>query len=603
MKHKFTVSGHYWFDAGLIGFYLIADELIETRMEVGVSGRKLWSDVKVTIERDGVVIEAPGDRIIPFFEACYEELTDRWWNRSTEKQIKDEELVCYDREKDEFKCLPKRMPTPIPDLFVGGSSWRVEGEPFNKLSSSLQERVTAFLEERKKSLWGSKKLLCYGRPVCHPQLQFFPKLKRGGGAVCSICGRTSVCDKVSQTSYLLFSGQSATFSFNSDLGTPDSICWECQMLGKFAVQSAFYKKVDDLTYILQLSGGDLPTLLNAHEIFGAGSDMRLRWDDTKKIYFSNFEENGTVLQYARLTYEILWGLYLKAYDLLLDNQRKRYEAAQRLEEFEDEDLDEESLGHVAALNVVLLALASKGNTFITKEVVAYSDAAYVFRLISYLKRCLKAESSEALKKDLSRFFEFLFLDLLLPNPQKPYDPLNGMDRNRILQLMFEKKSILRHVEKFVFEKSISEHPWLGRILFFVTCYEIAIHQRDTEKGEGTGMTEEQITIAKNLGAQIVISAREILRGDNGGPDSIKAVKGDLFTLRKTRTATDFLEQLNRLQFRYGIVVNKEIAEGLLANPDIPFEEFKAYCMISALNAYNNTMRLHDSKGGSGEQSA
>ena len=103
------------------------------------------------------------------------------------------------------------------------------------------------------------------------------------------------------------------------------------------------------------------------------------------------------------------------------------------------------------------------------------------------------------------------------------------------------------------------------------------------------MTKEQIEIATKLGAQIVLSAKEILSGD-GNTDSLKAVKGDLFGLRKTRTPVDFLEQLNRLQFRYGIIINKEIVTGILEAPDVPFEDFKAYCMISALNSFNGIMR-------------
>ena len=110
-----------------------------------------------------------------------------------------------------------------------------------------------------------------------------------------------------------------------------------------------------------------------------------------------------------------------------------------------------------------------------------------------------------------------------------------------------------------------------------------------------GMTKEQIALATKLGAQIVLAAKEALVEEGEGLENMKAVKGDLFALRKTRTAADFLEQLNRLQFRYGIVVNKEIAAGVLAEGEVPFEEFRAYCMISALNAYNNTMRPHASK--------
>lgn len=590
IQHTFKARGHWWFDSGLMGLYFIAKD--KTTLEA-----ERWQDVKVVLGFDGVSIEAPDDRMTPFLEACYEELASNWWNRSTKKQRENPELVCYDQEKKELDCLPKRMPTPIPALSVSATSWRGKADALEDLSALLQEEVAAYLKEHKKSLWGTKKKLCYEQPVCHPKLQFFPKAKRGGGAVCSVCGQTSVCDRVSQTSFPLFSSQTATFSFNSDLGSPDLICWECQLLGKFAVHASYYKVADSLTYIMQLNSGDLRALKDAHLTFGIPSPLRLLLEDDK-IYFYNFGEKSRILQNARLSYEVLWGFYLAAYDLVLKNQQKRRNETRALEDLDEDEIDEESLRQTAALNVVLAALDSKGSTFITKEVVTYTDTTYLFRLIGFIKKYIRTEAPEAMAQDLGSFFELLFWDLELPNPQKPYDPLNGMDRNSLLRCVFEKKSIVCRVESFVFKKSLAvDYPSFGRILFFVMAYELVAHCRDSEEGEkrgmAKGMTKEQIALATKLGAQIVLAAKEALVKEGEGLESMKAVKGDLFALRKTRTATDFLEQLNRLQFRYGIVVNKEIAAGVfadLAEDDVPFEEFRAYCMIAALNAYNNVMR-------------
>ena len=590
IQHTFKARGHWWFDSGLMGLYFIAKD--KTTLEA-----ERWPDVKVVLDFDGLSIEAPDDRMTPFLESCYEELASNWWNRSTKKQKENPELVCYDQEKKELFCLPKRMPTPVPALSVSPKSWRGDAEAFEDLSASLQEEVTAYLKEHKKSLWTTKKKLCYEQPVCHPQLDVFPKVRRGGGAVCSVCGQTSVCDRVSQTSFPLFSSQSATFSFNSDLGSPDLICWECQLLGKFAVHASYYKVADSLTYIMQLNSGDLRALKDAHLTFGIPSPLRLLLEDDK-IYFYNFGEKSRILQNARLSYEVLWGFYLAAYELVLKNQQKRRNETRALEGSDEDEIDEESLRRTAALNVVLAALDSKGNTFITKEVVTYTDTAYLFRLIGFIKKYIRTEAPEAMAQDLGRFFERLFEDLELPNPQKSHDPMNGMDRNGLLRCVFEKKSIVCRVESFVFKKSLAvDYPSFGRILFFVMAYELVAHCRDSEEGEkrgmAKGMTKGQIALATKLGAQIVLAAKEALVKEGEGLESMKAVKGDLFALRKTRTATDFLEQLNRLQFRYGIVVNKEIAAGVfadLAEDDVPFEEFRAYCMIAALNAYNNVMR-------------
>ena len=100
------------------------------------------------------------------------------------------------------------------------------------------------------------------------------------------------------------------------------------------------------------------------------------------------------------------------------------------------------------------------------------------------------------------------------------------------------------------------------------------------------MTREQINVAVNLGKQIVLQAKKQLKQED-----LKKVRGDLFKLRKTRTPTDFLNQLNTLQFRYGISVSRPIQEGLINEVD--FEDFRAYCILGALNVYNAVKKSNE----------
>lgn len=95
------------------------------------------------------------------------------------------------------------------------------------------------------------------------------------------------------------------------------------------------------------------------------------------------------------------------------------------------------------------------------------------------------------------------------------------------------------------------------------------------------MNREQIDVAVKLGKQIVNQA---YKESGESKEVLKRIKGDLFTLRKTRTVTDFIIQLNTLQFRYGISVSNSILEGIL--DEVPFEDFKGYCIMGALNSYN-----------------
>ena len=113
-------------------------------------------------------------------------------------------------------------------------------------------------------------------------------------------------------------------------------------MGKFAVHASYYKVADSLTYIMQLNSGDLRVLKDAHLTFGIPSPLRLLLEDDK-IYFYNFGEKSRILQNARLSYEVLWGFYLAAYDLVLKNQQKRRNETRALEDLDEDEIDEESL--------------------------------------------------------------------------------------------------------------------------------------------------------------------------------------------------------------------------------------------------------------------
>ncbi len=74
-------------------------------------------------------------------------------------------------------------------------------------------------------------------------------------------------------------------------------------------------------------------------------------------------------------------------------------------------------------------------------------------------------------------------------------------------------------------------------------------------------------------------------------------KGDLFALRKPRTKPDFLEQLNRIQFKLGksFTVPPGVYEGDLKDDN--FMEFKQFSMIAAVNSFNAVTSSASTKKG------
>ncbi|MGI6468294.1 MAG: hypothetical protein ACOX0Q_04625 [Syntrophomonadaceae bacterium] len=554
VKHyEFKTRNHWWIDAGIAGLHNIAytsglDEQYKIRLEVSDSGLE--------------VFYSEPDQLKQFINACYEELAGRYWNVSTKNQIEEPKAVFYDSEQDMLLLRPKRKPTPIPDLFTKGSSWRLPhddaGIAFDDLPSSMRARVEAFLKDNGVQLWGSKKrILLKEAPVCHKAIDVFPQEKKNK-SICSICGRkSSSCSSVSQPTFMLFASDSATKCFNSQAGAPDKVCWECEMLGRFAVDSAGYRKLFDDLFILQVNSPNLSKLINANKRIGYAS--LLRDVDTENYLCNLRRDNGSLITYAKDSYEFLWSFFVQAFGIIKENQDTE-NSSSLLDIIFDFTLSK------APVNIILLVVNKKGQTFNTKELIFYNDVAYAFRLLNVL---------EEEKVDPRLLFNSLYV--------RDEDDRYSRFRNVFFKKVLLKRSVLLDCEGFASHLTMTgKGPYLHEILRFLVKYEPSIG--------GIKMTPQEVEVAVNLGKSIVLQAREKL--DN---DEIKKIKGDLFTLRKSRSKGDFLNSLNTLQMRYGLILSHMIEDGILEG--VPFEEFKAYCIIGALNTFNGISRPKKIEGG------
>lgn len=557
---------HWWIDSGILGLYNIAKELIDRDFENDT--------ISCCVDTHGLNFQAPTkERLKLFLDKCYEELANRYWNVSTKNQREANDLVIYEKETGQFKLIPRKSPTPIPSLFTKGSSYRANNDKYIELSPEMQKKVDAFLHDNKKNLWGDKRRLLYESPVCHPKIQIMPN--KGKKSVCCVCGQKSICNEVSQPSFLLFASPTATLSFNSEGKLPDKICWECDFLSKFAVEAAHYKmltkdKKPERLYILQMATGNVEKLINSHNVLCAQSSVRQFDEDNFLANIGTTKSGNRLLYYARLPYELLWAFLHDTYSSLRTEAEKHAQSAVELMEFCLKPVVE------TPLQLFLLVIGYKGQTFIVKEIINYSEAAYAYRLLHYLH--------DQFTDDHKLLFK-VFHDMYLPKEGKSFDINNNLWRNHILKKVLHKETILQNMESLAFRKSSSEEfPYLGDMINFTRSYQIKIQ-------EGKGMTQEQVDVAVNLGKQIVLSAKDATKESQDS--NFDRIKGDLFALRKTRTPTDFLEQLNRIQFRYNIVVSNQILGGILEK--VCFQDFKSYCLLAALNTFNNVKRPRENK--------
>lgn len=554
MQYTFTIRNHWWLNAGLAGLYFVAtkDALRKQKQNFGVN---------VVQNSSGLTFQAESiDDLRNFLNACFEYIVDLYWNISNANQKEKQELVIYNKELDELQLAAKRMPIPPIQQVIGARSWKAEGENYKELSEDMKKRVDAFLKQTGRKLWGKDEKLLYSLPVCHDtEIKILPTGKsKKRVSVCCMCGREdSETYEIAQPIYPLFASNSASRSFHSQGQKPDRVCWECNFLSKFAHECIHYKVDDKTMMIISPNSSNLTHVVTLQEKMGGYSSLRA-FDD--QYYMKNIGiSKDELLYFAKKPYELLWAFYHDAYNLLKEELE-----AQKIKDINE--YTQMLLGDIlqAPTEIILLSLSDKGQTFITQDLIVYQDTAYIYRLFSYLE-----EQGVKLKQ--------IFDDLY--DPQQTKNENKTLKRNQILKKVLHKHSILQEVEEFCFRKITIGNGFIrmSNMVLFVMEYQLIIR--------GDGMTREEINVAVNLGKHIVMQAKEHLqKEDKDGDRDVKKIKGDLFKLRKTRTATDFLNQLNTLQFRYGILVSRFIQEGLISSVD--FEEFRAYCLMGALNVYN-----------------
>jgi hypothetical protein len=91
------------------------------------------------------------------------------------------------------------------------------------------------------------------------------------------------------------------------------------------------------------------------------------------------------------------------------------------------------------------------------------------------------------------------------------------------------------------------------------------------------------TIGKAL-AEAVQAKPDPSKAISSARESVGKAKGGLHRLRKARTVADFVNELARLQLRYGIDVPKDVLDGKTFSPEL-FEEFRGFCVVAALNRF------------------
>lgn len=550
----FKKSGHFWLDSGLLGLIQMLKK-VDTGASIEVSGNSL-------------LIEGTTQSVQVALENAYGNLITGYYNLSTKKQRENLSSFnfYYDSKEDRFISFPKRKSTGIAEIIYNkaarptGSSikWaakvkkeiKFEGKTIKKnrgtLPSShnyLQQRMDEFLDLHGLDVTTSG-LLVDGPNEVRPKVKIkIEKSNKKPKGNCYFCGEPStVLEEANQTIFPLITGSSGVLSFNPMAGSPEKVCWKCSFLGKFVPVNGFYTTQGDHVFVFLPYSSALEKMV---DVYAPLHDAEYQDPNL----YRNFDH--PLGGYYQLPFEVTFSFLYTLYNKLLKTQHNDEETTLDWEQLVDLTVSK------ALLEFYVMHAKKEGSTFGCKMVWPFKDSVYLYRLFHVI------EQNGIDIKDAMRY--------LVDHNQK--DESKTMARNRICERILKKQKIVDLVEQYVFKAGLS---------YFKPLYDLLMsYEAQIRMGEGNQMTKEEQETAVNLGRRV---GTAVGKNSNGK-------KGDLFALRKARKKVDFLEQLNRLQFKLSpeFIVPADIYEGRLTDEN--FMEFKQFCMIAAVNSYNAAKAL------------
>ena len=536
MEVQFHKTGHFWFDCGLTGLIKMLEQ-VDTEK------------VKIQVEDNSLILNGNSDDIQKAIEDAFELLVNRYYNLSTKKQIEERSSYnfYYDTKKDEFISFPKKKSVGIAGIIcntaarpTGGSiKWKdAKRHILPDEYQYLQERMERYVRENGLKITTAG-LLVDGPNAVQPKLKIAIEEKKKNNR-CYLCGEeTESLEDANQTVFPFITGSSGILSFNSNAGRPEKFCWKCSLLGKFVPVVGFYSTQGGSLSIFLPYSTSLKKMCVAHELL---ESTKYKDDNLYRNY------NHPLGGYYQHPYEITYSFLYTLYDKCLLNQSETGT--------DGIDLDMEAALNLtfntAPLEFYVIQTKKEGDTFAGKMLWPFKETLYFFRLTEKIEKTLKVRMKEV----LSYCVDY----------EASKNENKTLLRNRICERLLKKQPILDLVEQHVFHTNIS---YFKPLFEMVLVYELLLR-------EGDIVFKEEQEAAVSLGKCI---GRAVGSSDNGK-------KGDLFALRKCRRKVDFLEQLNRLQFRLAndFLVPKEVYEGKLTDDN--FHEFKQFCMVTALNTYN-----------------
>jgi hypothetical protein len=542
----FPKLSHFWMDSGLLGLYKMAKK--ESPSEMGI---------QIYLTDESLTFKGTEEGLTSLFNKAYESLLNQYYNKSTEKQRQENAGFYYDSKEDKFVRFPKVKAMGIarlifnkaPRMTVNQVKYETKeiNEAGKKITKKvlpqeyahLQNRLDNFLQENGLKISGNN-LLIDGPNAIKPQVEI--KVKKGKNkGKCFICGEAShSLTEIGGTVYPMITGSSGVLSFNSNGGKPEKVCWKCDFVGKFVPVNGFYVYNNESYNIYFPYSSSLIKMSEVYEDCQA-----LKIEDPNLL--KNFENKlGSFFQRP---FEQLFTFLYSLYFMVL---------SKKTTEDGYQELDYEKLFDVviskAPLEFYTIHTTSLGDTQMGKMIWPFNDSVYLFRLFDKIEK-----NKISLKEVMSCLIDY----------DQTKNENKTILRNEVCERILKKSSIVELAEQHAFRINKSKKQNIKPLHDFVIQYEKILTEGNNKVDQS--IIDTAVSLGKTIGFSIASAGRK--------------GKGDLFRLRNTRKPEDFLNEINRIQMKYGALVTSDLY-GKGEEFEKNFLEFKHFCMIAALNTFN-----------------
>jgi hypothetical protein len=601
----FQRTGIPWIDAGTAGLFRVltgkTSYLVDSVLKEKLQAAK--EDVSVQFSDEGdLCLIGSKDQLQQLLELAYEDLTDCYFNVSSEKQRADRKAYNFYFVTDEerFQVFPKsRAAGPALLLFDKASrptgtqrKWGTEPESGKEKPGILPEGMEA--HQRALDLviveYGLKPGPPAGLLIDGPN-KVQPKIKIRVGVKEQPCdfltgNDAGGLDIGKATAFPLFGGSR---SFASNTTDEPRVGWQLDYVGKFTPAVTFYYMQNDDMYLFFPQSSVLSRIVDvSEELVG----MR----QVQANFFKNFE-----LQlggYFSERSEILFA-FLHAVFRHFSGYRPPEPVA-----LPDDDADDElvSLGPVddaevnevehiscqqvfdklcrgAPVNFAVVAARKMGNLWMGRDFQTFTDVLYIARLLDLMTRVVPIENGPQRQRCSPKRLMSTLIDF---DSKKNKTLL----RNKVCERILTKQSVLSLLERHAYHKFSQWKP--GEPLMISVLRDFALLY-EPEICEVHGMNkpefEQMAQSAKWLGEKIADAVAGFTDGEsNERVESVGRSKGVFFRLRRARMLQDFQEEIIRIQMRYKLDIPAHALDADRFNPET-FAQFKGFCVIAALSRF------------------